>query len=312
MRILFAGTPEFARRALLALIEAGHEIVLVLTQPDRKAGRGMMPAGSPVKTLALERDLEIFQPPKLSDPAAIEIIRAASPQMMVVAAYGLILPQAVLDIAPLGAVNIHASLLPRWRGAAPIQRALLAGDRITGISIMQMERGLDTGPLIATHVVDITSVETAQTLHEKLAGLGAQMIVDSVRQAESTGKLATTPQATEGVTYAHKVEKREAWIDWRKPSDELDRIVRAFNPAPGAHATYQSEEIKFWRAQPVAVTGDPGVVQSASSEGLVVACGKGGLAVTELQRAGGKRLGIAQFLSGHPIAAGSRFTLTAA
>ncbi len=309
MRILFAGTPEFARRALFALQAAGHDIVLVLTQPDRKSGRGLKPTPSAVKELALERKLKLFQPDKLGDPAAIEVLRAASPDMMVVAAYGLILPQAVLEVAAFGAVNIHASLLPRWRGAAPIQRALLAGDHATGISIMQMDRGLDTGPVIATGVVEITSTETAHTLHEKLADLGARMIVESVRKAETTGKLSGTPQALEGVTYAQKVEKREARIDWRKGCVELDRAVRAFNPAPGAHTTHQGEEIKIWRARPVTLAGDPGVVHSAGPEGLVVACREGGLAITELQRAGGKRLGIAEFLAGHPIAPGSRFAL---
>jgi methionyl-tRNA formyltransferase len=311
MRILFAGTPEFARLALAALVSAGHDIVLVLTQPDRKAGRGLKTSAGAVKAFASAHSLGVFQPATLREPEVLETLRAARPDVLVVAAYGRILPQALLDLAPLGALNIHASLLPRWRGAAPIQRAILSGDAETGVSIMQMDAGLDTGPLLAKRSLAITPAETARSLHDRLARLGAEMIVETVRRL-SDGPVTAVPQPAEGVTYAHKIEKPEAALDWRNASEELDRRIRAFNPAPGANARLGGEELKIWHAHQIQYgTGDPGCVISSGSEGLVVACGDGALRLTELQRAGGKRLAAREFLAGHPVAAGARFELPA-
>lgn len=310
MRLVFAGTPHFAGRALAALIAAGHQITLVLTQPDRLAGRGMRPAMSAVKVLALEEGLAIAQPAILRDPVAIDQLHAAAPEAMVVAAYGLILPPMVLAVPPLGAFNIHASLLPRWRGAAPIQRAILAGDTQTGITIMQMDTGLDTGPMLARHSIAISSEDTALSLHDKLADLGAQMIVQALADLHS-GALIPRPQPAEGVIYARKIEKKEAALDWRQPSRALERAVRAFNPVPGAHASLAGDAIKIWRARPVPGKGDPGCVQSCSEEGIAVACGEGALLLTVLQRAGAKRLSARDFLRGHPLSTGMRFALPA-
>ena len=243
MRLVFAGTPHFAARALAALMAAGHEIPLVLTQPDRKAGRGMHPSMSPVKQFALQCALEIAQPATLRDPIVVDQLHAAAPEAMVVAAYGLFLPQSVLELPERGALNIHASLLPRWRGAAPIQRAILAGDSQTGITIMQMDAGLDTGPMLAQDSIPISADDTAVSLHDKLAELGASMIVRALSDLQ-VGALVPRPQPAKGITYAHKIEKREAALDWRKPGRELDQVVRAFNPAPGAHATLGEDNIR--------------------------------------------------------------------
>lgn len=310
MRIVFAGTPPFAAQALAALIAAGHQIVLVLTQPDRQAGRGMKLAASAVKQLALQHGLDVFQPVSLRDAGPVERLRAASPDVMVVAAYGLILPQRVLDIGRYGALNIHASLLPRWRGAAPIQRALLAGDTETGITIMQMDAGLDTGAMLMQRRVAILPGDSSQVLHDRLASLGAGMIVEALDEC-AHGRLHATPQPAEGVTYAHKIEKAEAAIDWRKPAAGIDREVRAFNPFPGAHATLDGASVKVWRAHPAAGSGAPGEVLASGDEGVVVACGEGALTLVELQRAGGKRLGARDFLRGVPMQPGVRFALPA-
>jgi methionyl-tRNA formyltransferase len=308
MRIVFAGTPPFAAQALAALIAAGHEVVLVLTQPDRQAGRGMKLAASAVKQLALTHGLDVFQPPSLREPEPLERLRATLPEVMVVAAYGLILPQRVLDVARNGSLNIHASLLPRWRGAAPIQRALLAGDTETGITIMQMDAGLDTGAMLMQRRVPILPGDSSQVLHDRLASLGAEMIVEALRDCE-LGRLAATPQPAEGVTYAHKIEKAEAAIDWRKPAAEIDREVRAFNPFPGAHALLDGTSVKVWCAHPAAGIGSPGEVLACGDGGVVVACGRGALALVELQRAGGKRLGARDFLRGMVMRPGMRFSL---
>ena len=310
MRLVFAGTPHFAERALAALVAAGHDIALVLTQPDRKAGRGMHKAMSPVKQLALKRGLAIAQPESLRDADALEQLRAARPEAMVVAAYGLILPQTVLELPELGALNIHASLLPRWRGAAPIQRAILAGDAETGITIMQMDAGLDTGPMLARQAIAIAPDDTSLSLHDNLADLGGKMIVEALRGVQSKA-VVPRAQPAAGATYARKVEKKEAALDWRKSAHELDRVVRAFNPAPGAHGTHGSDDIKVWRAHPVAGGGDPGRVQSCDAEGIAVSCAEGALMLTELQRAGGKRLAAREFLRGYPLAPGARFALPA-
>jgi methionyl-tRNA formyltransferase len=305
VRIVFAGTPVFAERALAALLAAGYEIVLVLTQPDRPAGRGLRAMQSAVKQLAARRGIPVFQPVNLREAASAQVIRSACPDALVVAAYGLIFPEEGLQIALLGALNIHASLLPRWRGAAPIQRALLAGDRETGVSIMRMDRGLDTGPVMARRAVAIADDETASTLHDKLAALGAEMIVDALREL-AAGRAVFTPQPAEGVTHAPKIGKQEAQIDWRRASTELARAVRAFDPAPGACTSLAGTPLKVWRARPAHGEGAPGEVLRADALGILVACGEGALEMIELQRAGGRRLDAAEFLRGCAIAPGTR------
>lgn len=305
MRIVFAGTPVFAQLALAALLDAGHEVSLVLTQPDRPAGRGMRATLSAVKLFAVKRGIDVYQPVGLRDAAGVERVRSARPDALVVAAYGLILPKALLEIAPLGALNIHASLLPRWRGAAPIQRALLAGDRQTGVSIMLMDQGLDTGPVAARRPIEIAADETASSLHDRLASIGAGMIVDTLRELAS-GRAVFAPQEAEGVTYAPKISKHEAQLDWRRTGVELARAVRAFDPAPGATTSLDGTPLKLWRARPVPGQGAPGQVLRADALGVLVACGEGALSVEELQRAGGRRLAAGEFLRGCPIAPGSR------
>jgi methionyl-tRNA formyltransferase len=305
MNIVFAGTPEFAARALAALYEAGHSIPLVLTQPDRPAGRGMALQASPVKQLALARGSEVFQPLSLKDAETQERIRQVGADVMVVAAYGLILPQAVLDMPRLGCLNIHASLLPRWRGAAPIHRAILAGDRQTGVCIMQMEAGLDTGPVLLSEALDIDARDTASSLHDKLAAQGARLIVDAIGRLP----LPAVVQDASGVTYAAKLDKGEAPLDWRRSAEELDRQVRAFNPFPGTTAVLDGAALKIWQAFPAEGSGVPGTVLAADKQGIVVACGSGALRLTELQKAGGKRLPVAQFLAGNDVAVGTSFAL---
>ena len=305
MRLIFAGTPEFAATALVAIVDAGHDVMLVMTQPDRPAGRGMSLQPSPVKRLALERGIAVFQPSTLKDAAAQERIVATGAEVMVVAAYGLILPQAVLDLPYLGCVNIHASLLPRWRGAAPIQRALLAGDSETGVCIMQMEAGLDSGPVLLREAVPIGAEDTAGSLHDRLAVLAARLIVAALARLPLAGQ----PQPEEGVTYAHKIGKGDALIDWSVSAAELDRQVRAFNPVPGAQASLGGEAVKVWRAAAVAGNGEIGRILRVDRDSIVVACGAGALVVAELQKAGGRRLPVRQFLAGNPLAAGDRFDL---
>ena len=307
MKLIFAGTPEFAAQALSAIVAAGHEVALVLTQPDRPAGRGMALQPSDVKKVALAHGIEVFQPLKLKDAEAQAKIAAVGAEVMVVAAYGLILPQAVLDMPRFGCINIHASLLPRWRGAAPIQRALLAGDAETGVCIMQMEAGLDTGPVLLRGAFPIEATDTTASLHDRLAGLGARLCV------EALGKLPLPAEAqpAEGVTYAHKIEKAEAVIDWTKPAIELDRHIRAFNPFPGAQALFGGQTVKLWQASPVAGSGPLGSVLAVDKKQVVIACGAGALAVSELQKAGGKRLPVQQFLAGHPLKVGDRFDIPA-
>ena len=280
-------------------------MALVLTQPDRAAGRGLRPAQSAVKRLAAARGLEMLQPATLRDPAVQARVAAASPAVLVVAAYGLLLPQWALDIAPGGALNIHASLLPRWRGAAPIQRALLAGDGETGITIMRMDAGLDTGPMLAQERVAISTEDDAQSLHDKLAALGARMIVAVLEEA-GAGRAHAVPQPAQGVTYARKIEKREMQIDWRRAAAEIERAVRALRPAPGAASRLRGEPIKIWRARVHGGAGEAGTVLAASAQGVLVACGEDALLATELQRAGGKRLVAAEFLRGCAITPGER------
>ena len=287
----------------MALLEAGHEIALVLTQPDRPAGRGLRPSATAVKQLAAARGLDVFQPQSLNDEAVLGRLSASRPEALVVAAYGLILPPRALEIAPLGALNIHASLLPRWRGAAPIQRALLAGDRETGITIMKMDAGLDTGPMLSSHRLPIAPQDDAQSLHDRLAALGAEAIVAALTQLAAGGaRLSAQPEA--GATYARKIGKHESALDWTKNCVELERAVRAFRPSPGARAQLRGEAVKIWRALCVAGKGAPGEVLESSAEGVRIACGEGALLATELQRAGGTRLAAADFLRGFPIAPG--------
>jgi methionyl-tRNA formyltransferase len=298
MRVVFAGTPEFARQALVALALAGHAIPLVLTQPDRPSGRGMKPTPSPVKVEAAALQIPIYQPERLRDPATHGPIREAQADMMVVAAYGLILPQAVLDLPRFGCLNIHASLLPRWRGAAPIQRAIEAGDKQTGVCIMQMEAGLDTGPVLLTSAVPIAETDTAGSLHDRLAQAGAQAIVEAL---DRLATLTPFPQPAEGVTYAAKVSKEDARLDWTHPAQVLARKVRAFNPAPGAWTFLNGETLKIWKGVAITGNGRAGTVLEANPEGLIVACGNDALQVTELQRAGSRRMSVAAFLTGNPL-----------
>jgi methionyl-tRNA formyltransferase len=307
VKIAFGGTPEFARAALAAIIEAGFEVPLVLTQPDRPAGRGQKLQASPVKQLALDRGIAVHQPERLKDPATHQPLIAAAPDVLVIAAYGLILPQAVLDIPCLGCINIHASLLPRWRGAAPIQRAIEAGDAETGITIMRMEAGLDTGPILLQEALPIAANDSAGSLHDKLADQGARLIVEALRDID---RLTPVPQPTEGVTYANKIDKAEAVLDFGQPADKLARRIQAFDPFPGATAPLDGATIKIWRAAPEGGSGAAGTVLAADGRGIVIACGSGALRVTELQKPGGKRLSAADFLRGTSVVAGQRFTNT--
>ena len=307
MRVIFAGTPEFAVHALRAIVAAGHDVSLVLTQPDRPAGRGMALQPSPVKRLAEASGIEVFQPQTLKDATAQEKIAAVQADVMVVAAYGLIVPQVVLDMPRFGCINIHGSLLPRWRGAAPIQRALLAGDQETGVCIMQLEAGLDTGPVLLRAACPIGAADSAAMLHDRLAESGARLIVEALSKLP----LPAEPQPAAGVTYAHKIEKAEALIDWSKDAQELDRHIRAFNPFPGAQAQFGGQTVKLWQAVPVAGSGEKGLILSVDRSSIVIACGSGALAVSELQKAGGKRLPVREFLAGHPLKAGDRFDLPA-
>jgi methionyl-tRNA formyltransferase len=329
MRIVFAGPPAYAATALRAILAAaprhGFEVPLVLTQPDRPAGRGMKLAPSQVKQLALDHGLQVATPLTLSrkrnaaeaDAAMAELARADS-DVLVVAAYGLILPQAVLDLprglgdaglGPVKAINIHASLLPRWRGAAPAARAIEAGDTTTGVTLMQMDAGLDTGPMLLARPLAIEPADTTATLTQRLADLGAGMIVEGL-VAGARSQLRATAQAAEGATYAHKLDKREARLDWNEPAERLARRVRAFDPFPVASALLGAMDLKIWSAEAQRGGGaPPGTVVAADRNGLRVACGEGELLITQLQRAGGKRLSASEFLAGVAIPAGARFAL---
>jgi len=291
---------------LAALLDAGHDVQLVLTQPDRPAGRGLHPAQSAVKRLAEARGIEVFQPLKLNDGEVLARLGAARPDVLVVAAYGLILPQRALDIAPHGAINVHASLLPRWRGAAPIQRALLAGDRETGITIMKMDAGLDTGAMLPPHRLPIAQDDDAQSLHDRLAALGAKAIVAALADIVA-GHARFEPQPGSGSTYARKIGKEEAELDWTRSGVELERAVRALRPAPGARSRLRGEMVKIWRARLVARSGTPGMVLQCGAEGILIGCREGALLATELQRAGGTRLAAADFLRGFPLSCGECF-----
>lgn len=303
MKLIFAGTPEFAVPALAALIAAGHRIVLVLTQPDRPAGRGMQLRASPVKQLAQQHGIPVYQPESLKSPEAQAVVAAAEADLMIVAAYGLILPQAVLDMPARGCLNIHASLLPRWRGAAPIHRALLAGDRETGITIMQVVLALDAGDMLSKAALPIGDRDTTQSLHDALAGLGGRLMVETLANLDA---ITPEPQDPALVTYAEKLRKEEAPIDWNRSATLLSRQVRAFNPFPVAQAAYQGEIWRLWMAEAVPGAGDPGSVLD-TTDGILVACGEGALRLTELQKPGGRRLAARDFLAGHPLRPGDRF-----
>lgn len=311
MKIVFAGTPDFAATALAALYQAGHQISLVLSQPDRPAGRGMSLQASPVKRLALEHGTEVFQPLNLKDEEAQARLRREAPDVMVVAAYGLLLPQAVLDIPRLGCLNIHASLLPRWRGAAPIHRAILAGDRESGVCIMAMEAGLDTGPVLLRRAEPILETDTTALLHDRLAVLGGELIVEALAGLEA-GRLVAQPQEEAGAVYAAKLSKGEAPLDWRQSAEVLSRQVRAFNPFPGATANLGGNVLKIWNGVAEVGEGNPGLVLEVTRQGIRVACGQGTLVIRELQKAGGKRLPVAQFLAGHPVQVGQQFSVSVA
>jgi len=314
MKIIFAGTPEFAAVALKALHDGGHQITLVLTQPDRPAGRGMQLHASPVKQFALEHQIPVARPVSLRLDGkypevareAHELLQATPHDIMVVAAYGLILPLSVLNIPPLGCLNIHGSLLPRWRGAAPIHRAIETGDSETGITIMQMDQGLDTGAMLLIEKMAIGGDDTTGTLHDKMAKLGGDMIVEALRRLEQNA-LPATPQPEQGVTYAAKISKEEAALDFTLPADVLERKIRAFNPFPAASAAFAGVTLKLWQAKVVASDGKhaPGTIINADpQDGVIVACGSDALRITELQKPGGKRLPVAEFLKAFPMQGG--------
>ena len=316
MRVIFAGTPEFARVALARLLAAGFTVPLVLTQPDRPAGRGMKLQASPVKQCALDHGIAVAQPRSLrldgkypeDAAAARDALLAAQADVMVVAAYGLILPQWVLDMPAKGCLNIHASLLPRWRGAAPIHRAIEAGDAETGVTIMQMDAGLDTGDMLLVEKTPIAPTDTTAVLHDRLADLGGRIIVEALELA-ACGGLQPVPQPAEGVTYAHKIEKAESEIDWSLPAHVIGQRIRAFDPFPGASTALQGEAIKVWGYEIDSCSRLSnercGQILASGPEGVTVACGEGGaLRLTTLQRAGGKRLPVADFLRGFPLPVG--------
>lgn len=302
MKIIFAGTPDFAAAALQAIVAAGHTVSLVLTQPDRPKGRGMKAQASAVKQAAEALGLPVFQPLNLKEAADQQVIAAEAADVMVVAAYGLILPQAVLDLPRLGCLNIHASLLPRWRGAAPIQRAIEAGDAETGVCIMQMAAGLDTGDVLHTVRTDISATDTGLSVHDRLTALGAKAIVATLTDLEAR---VAVPQPEEGITYAHKLSKAEAQIVWTESAVMIDRKIRAFNPVPTAWTVFDGVNVKVWAASPQPTDGPAGEVLAAGPEGLLVGTGEGSLLITEWQVAGSKRLAMSAYLAGKPIALGS-------
>jgi methionyl-tRNA formyltransferase len=303
LRLGFAGTPDFAVPALDSLARSGHRVRAVFTKEDRAQGRGRKLTPSPVKARALELGIEVHQPASFRDSAALDSLASLDLDALVVVAYGLILPPAALALPRLGCFNIHASLLPRWRGAAPIQRAILAGDRCTGVTIMRMEAGLDTGPMLAARAIDIGPDDTAGTLHDGLARLGAELIRE-VLDALAAGPVGESPQPDEGVSYAQKISKAEALIDWREDAKHIERRVRAFNPVPVAETRWDGAQLRIWeavQARGAAQNGAPGTVIEASDAGIDVACGSGSLRITRLQAAGRKPLAAAEFLRAHTL-----------
>jgi methionyl-tRNA formyltransferase len=331
MRVIFAGTPDFAAHALKAIEAAGHTIALVLTQPDRRAGRGMHLQASPVKEFALGKNIPLLQPASLNTNhldaakraeaiAALHAISQTQFDAMVVVAYGLIIPQAILDLAEqpgrYGAFNIHGSLLPRWRGAAPIQRAIAAGDERTGITIMQMDAGLDTGDMVLSEAIDIAPDETSSSLHDRLADLGARLMVRCLAMLDTQAETPRIPQGEDGMCYAEKIQKAEAEIDWSQSAITIDRLIRAFNPFPGASSTLNGQSIKFWRARTLAKeladqypgSHRPGSIAGKSKDGFVVWCKDGALEVLEIQKPGGRRTSAAQWIQAEKPAAALQFT----
>ena len=293
-RIIFAGTPDFALASLDALVAAGHEPCAVYTQPDRPAGRGKRLTASPVKQFAVERDIPVLQPATLRDDEQVAALADLEPDIMIVAAYGLILPQAVLDVPRAGCLNVHASLLPRWRGAAPIQAAILAGDEQTGVCLMQMEAGLDTGPVFACEPVDIGERESAGELHDRLAAAGGALLVRHVGEILA-GRLEAEPQDDSRATYAPKIRPADAELDWRLDAAELERKVRAYNPVPGAWFMAEGERTKCWEARRVAGDASPGTVLAAGVDGIDVACGQGALRLLRVQRPGKRPVTAAEY-----------------
>jgi methionyl-tRNA formyltransferase len=307
MKIIFAGTPDFAATALEAIFAAGHEVALVLSQPDRPAGRGLKRSASPVAKFAAANQIRVEKLSSLQTPEAVELIKQINADIMVVAAYGLLLPQSILEIPRYGCVNIHGSLLPRWRGAAPVQRAIEAGDEKTGIDIMQMEAGLDTGPILLENTIDITPDETSVTLFAKLGKLGAQSIVDALQRIS---ELRPLPQSGTGATYAKKIEKAEAHIDWQQSATMIECRIRAFDPFPGCETTLGEERLKIWRAsiceKPANAT--PGTLFDIARDSFAIACGEQALRIVTVQRAGGRRITAAEFMQSSPISTGQQCT----
>jgi len=331
MRVIFAGTPDFAAHALEAIEAAGHTIVLVLTQPDRRAGRGMHLQASPVKEFALGKGIPLLQPTSLNINSLNEVKRAEAISAlnviseiqfdaMVVVAYGLIIPQAILDLAEQsgrhGAFNIHGSLLPRWRGAAPIQRAIAAGDERTGITIMQMDSGLDTGDMVLSEAIDIKPDETSSSLHDRLAELGARLMARCLAMLDAQEETPRIPQSEEGMCYAEKIQKNEAEIDWSQTAATIDRLIRAFNPFPGANSSLNGQSLKFWRARPLAKeladqyqgSHRPGSIVGKTNDGFMVWCKDGALEVLEIQKPGGRRSSAAQWIQAEKPAGALQFT----
>ena len=308
MRIVFAGTPEFSVPCLEACRASGAQVVAVYTQPDRPAGRGRKLAPSPVKQAALAAGLAVEQPDSLKSPEAQATLAAFAPDLMVVVAYGLILPRKVLAIPRLGCWNVHASLLPRWRGAAPIQRAIMAGDADSGVDLMRMEAGLDTGPVLLEKRTPIGRAETGGSLHDRLCVLGAEALAEGLRRTLAGEVLAATPQPAEGATYAHKLDKAEARLDFQLPAIELERTVRAFDPWPVAEGAIAGENVRIWAAQALDRQHDaaPGSVLTASRDGIDLACGAGALRVTAVQRPGGRRISAADYLNARPELRGTQ------
>lgn len=296
LRLVFAGTPEFAAEHLKALLDSRHQVIAVYTQPDRPAGRGQKLMPSPVKQLAVEHGIAVLQPPTLRDPAAQAELKALGADLMVVVAYGLILPQVVLDTPRLGCINSHASLLPRWRGAAPIQRAVQAGDAESGVTVMQMEAGLDTGPMLLKVTTRISADDTGGSLHDRLAQLGPKAVLEAI-EGLAAGTLQGEVQDDALANYAHKLNKDEARLDWSRPAVELERLVRAFNPWPICHSALDGEPLKVLAATLGEGKGAPGQILAASKDGLTVACGDGALRLTRLQLPGGKPLNFADLFN---------------
>jgi methionyl-tRNA formyltransferase len=303
MNIVFAGTPDFSVPALQALLDSPHDVVAVYTQPDRPSGRGRKTSASPVKQLALQNDLAVYQPVSLKSAEAQQALAALQPDLMVVIAYGLILPAAVLALPRLGCVNVHASLLPRWRGAAPIQRAILAGDKETGVCLMQMDAGLDTGPVLASTRCAIQADDSASQLHDRLAQQGAQLLSDNLVAIEQSA-LESRQQDEALACYASKLEKAEARINWIMAADEILRCIQAFNPWPVAETRYGDRQLRIWDARVIAGEADalPGTVLVADKEGIEVACGKGRLQILKLQLPGGRAVSAGEFINAHAIA----------